>query len=107
MSKFKVGQGVVLRGRVGAIDGASVSLVSGSQVIWLPRNILELLPAPVTVRCELGINHPLTDIKTARGRCEALGIKAPSLGPDLVAFTAFCDELAEKGVTAEQFREGL
>lgn len=103
---FEIGQEVTLRSKVGAIDGTEVCIVSGSHAIWLPAASLELAILPVTVRCELGCDHLLTDLPTLKARCKALGMKAWG-GVSLGEFISLCAALAKKGVTAEQFVEGL
>ena len=106
MAKFEVGQDVVLEGKVTEVDCASVCVATtGRGFIWLHQDYLKRAAALVTVRCDMGCEHPLTDFKTIEARAEALGISADCW--PLATIAEFCAELAEKGVTAEQFTEGL
>lgn len=76
---------------------------------WIGAQDIQEAPdkvTPVTVRCDLEVEHPLTDFKTAWARCRALGMRAWG-DVSLQDLTRLCAELAEKGVTAEQFVEGL
>ena len=110
MAKFEVGQDVVLEGKVMQIDCASVCVgTTGRGFIWLHQDYVKrvLPPAPVTVRCDkCGVEHPLTDFKTAMARVRALGLRKMH-EDNLADFLVFCAALELKGVTAEQFREGL
>ena len=111
MAKLQVGATVVVRGTVKRVDeyGDVLVLTDHNHAVWMRAETVELqaIPAPVTVRCDrCGIERPLTDITTARARCKALDISVWS-DPTLAEFIVLCTELAEKGVTPQQFMEGL
>ena len=77
--------------------------------LWLSGGLLtpDIAPSPVMARCnKCGFDHPLSEFKTLKARCEALGIEIWGID-SLDDFTRICAQLAEKGVTAEQFVEGL
>lgn len=110
MAVFKVGAKVVLRGEVIKIDGSQrlIRTQCERQNLWIYAMSLESegSPIPVTVRCDkCGIERPLTDFKTARDRCDALGVTCGDVS--LRAFVRVCAELKEKGITAEEVVEGL
>lgn len=108
MGEFKVGDEVEMRGTVTTLDGDSALLDTGRGRLWIRSIQLEHVPSsiPVTVRCNIGCEHPLTDFKTAQDRCAALGILHWGK-TSLEDFIRLCKALAERGITAEQFREGL
>lgn len=109
MPEFKIKDKVVLEGTVVKVCEVSALVeTTNSGRLWIRNSQLEhdVQPAPVMVRCELGIEHPLTDLPTLRDRCKALGMKKWG-NASLYHFEDLCAELAEKGVTAEQFVEGV
>lgn len=109
MAEFKMGDKVVLRGVVITVHPSRVLVESLGPRHWLGTEALEhdVSPAPVTVRCDkCGCEQPLTDFPTLQDRCKALGISGWS-EVTLDEFAQLCAELGEKGVTAEQFVEGL
>lgn len=109
MGKFKIDQQVLARGVVVRISdcGRATVLLRGDQhCYWVHEADLELVPEPVMVKCSLSLVHPLTDIKTARARAEALDISFRGvISPD--EFVRICAELAKKDITPQQFVEGL
>ena len=114
MNEIKLGDKVVLRGRVVVRSASDVKVLvaaatQGARRVWIHKNSLihDVSPSPVTVKCDkCGVERPLTDFKTALTRAAALGLPPwGAISSD--DFVRFCAQLAEKGVTAEQFNEGL
>ncbi len=116
MAKFEKHQLVSLQGRVVNVEEGApcgyliefLPLVSPKKHTraWVSADVLTPAPAPVTVRCDAGCDHPLTDLPRLQERAKALGIT----GYDDIAlalFAGICVALKNNGVTAEQFVEGL
>ena len=111
MGKFEVGQQVVAHGVVVRIADAQPRMLvkwgESGHCEWMYANALVRAPAPVTVRCDkCGFEHPLTDFPTLRERRKVLGIGEWG-SASLHDFMELCAELAKKGVTPQQFVEGL
>ena len=109
MAEFKVDQQVMAHGvivRIADCGQADILVKWGKRCDWMLEDELVLVAAPVTVRCDkCSIERPLTDFPSMRDRGKALGL--PDWNITLDKFMEVYRALKVKGVTAEQFVEGL